>query len=56
MARKGGEPPSIDGDITQVDAFIVENRLDAGAAQAMRREPLDVQQAVMARGSLAVCE
>lgn len=39
----------------EVEAFIVENRLDESAAQNLRAEPPQVQAVVIRRGSLAFC-
>mmetsp|Transcript_33240 Transcript_33240/g.91593 ORF Transcript_33240/g.91593 Transcript_33240/m.91593 type:complete len:566 (+) Transcript_33240:217-1914(+) len=40
---------------SKVEQFIAENRLDEGAARALRAELPDVQNAVMDRGSLMAC-
>eukprot|EP00927_Polykrikos_kofoidii_P026189 TRINITY_DN23362_c0_g1_i1.p1 TRINITY_DN23362_c0_g1~~TRINITY_DN23362_c0_g1_i1.p1 ORF type:complete len:582 (-),score=98.03 TRINITY_DN23362_c0_g1_i1:77-1822(-) len=52
-AAAGQPHGTADGNI--VDLFIAGNRIDAGAARALRAEPRDVQLAVMERGSLMAC-
>merc|ERR1719373_278957 len=50
-AAAGGDP--VGGG--KVDVFISENRLDDGAARALRAESPDVQEEVVSRGSLVAC-
>merc|ERR1719215_2148050 len=54
--RKDGAGPSLAtgaaGTTQEVEAFISENKIDMGAARALRAETPDIQQGVMDRGTL----
>lgn len=42
-------------DTSDVDRFIVQNRLDTGAARSLKEEAPDIQRSVMDRGPVADC-
>merc|ERR550532_3001680 len=44
--------PGASGSSQEVEDFIAENKIDMGAARALRAEPPDIQQGVMDRGTL----
>jgi len=44
-----------DKDLSEVDRFIAENRLDQNASRSLKAEPLDVQKTVMSQGPLTKC-
>lgn len=53
-SRYGGVPPpqNLDPNASELDKFLMENRIDQAGIASLRSEPIDVQKAVMAKGPL----
>eukprot|EP00420_Gonyaulax_spinifera_P031389 CAMPEP_0197876890 /NCGR_PEP_ID=MMETSP1439-20131203/5751_1 /TAXON_ID=66791 /ORGANISM="Gonyaulax spinifera, Strain CCMP409" /LENGTH=295 /DNA_ID=CAMNT_0043496197 /DNA_START=94 /DNA_END=981 /DNA_ORIENTATION=+ len=55
MAQPGPAINLNDKDLSEVDRFIAENRLDQSAASSLKSEAMDVQKMVMMQGPLTNC-